>query len=88
MLTVFNKRELIITFDMKKQYEIREILSDNGIEYSVRTVNRGSSSPVAFGIREDAGTYGMDIARMYEYIIYVKKADLEKAGYLIRSNGL
>ncbi len=88
MFTIFNRRELAITFDMKKQYEIRECLSSNGIEYRVRTVNRGSSSPVAYGVREEAGTFGMDLAKMYEYIIYVKKADLEKARYLIRSNGL
>lgn len=84
MLTIFNKRELAITFDMKKQYEIRECLSANGIEHSIRTVNRASAAPVAFGVREELGSFGMDMAKMYEYIIYVKKADLEKARYLIK----
>ena len=39
MLTIFNRRELIVTMDMKRQAEVREILAQNGIDYDVKTVN-------------------------------------------------
>lgn len=40
MITIFNRRELLITFDMQKQGEIRRILSHGGIDYTVKVVNR------------------------------------------------
>ena len=32
MLTFFNRRELIVTMDMKRQAQVREILAQNGID--------------------------------------------------------
>lgn len=33
MITIFNRKELITTFDMKKQADVRNILKDNDIDY-------------------------------------------------------
>lgn len=85
MITVFNRRELISTFDMRKQAEIRSILSDNGIEYHVKTINRKSPSPAGAGSRGYTGTYGEKTDMAYEYVIYVKKEDYENASYLTGS---
>lgn len=84
MITLFNRKELTVTFDMNEQTRVRTILAGEGIEYSVKTVSRLSSSPFSAGSRVRTGTYGQSTDAMTEYIIYVKKADYEKATELIR----
>ena len=39
MITVFNRKELIVTMEMNRQAEVRDILSKNNIEYIIKTVN-------------------------------------------------
>lgn len=74
-----NQKELLITWDMAEQSRIREILASHGIEYKVRTVNtcRGGNA------RARTGVAGIRTDAMYQYYIYVKKCDYEKAGFLI-----
>ena len=83
MITVFNRKELIVTFDMKEQSRIRTLLVEGGIDYSVKTVNRLSASPFSAGSRARTGTYGHNTEAMIEYVIYVKKADYERANRAI-----
>ena len=47
MLTIFNRKELITTMDMQRQFNIRSVLSANGIAYTVRTENLQGSSALA-----------------------------------------
>lgn len=84
MITVLNRKELAITFDMKEQARVRNLLADHNIDYDIKTVNRMSPSPVAAGARSRTGTFGQSQDTMYEYIIYVHKNDYEKALHLIR----
>lgn len=84
MITIFNRKELFLTFDMQEQVRIRNILADNNIDYIIKTVNRMSPSPFAAGSRSRVGTFGQDISAMYKYVFYVHKEDYEKAKYLIR----
>ena len=84
MITIFNRKELYITFDMKEQARIRNILSMNKIDYIIKTVNCMSASPMAAGSRSRVGTYGQNQNYMCEYKIYVHKTDYEKAAYLMR----
>ena len=79
MITIFNRKELAITYDMKEQARIRDILADNNIDYDIKTVNRMSPSPMAAGTRTRMGSLGQSQNEMYEYIIYVRKEDYEKA---------
>ena len=79
MLTIFNRKELTVTYDMKEQSRIRTLLAGEGIDYSVKTVNRLSASPFSDGSRVRTGTYGQNTETMTEYIIYVKKTDYERA---------
>lgn len=85
MLTVLNRKELISTFDIQIQAEVRNILAQNGIEYTYKTVNRRKSSPFfTGGTRVSTGTYGENLSLMNEYTIFVVKDDYDKAKYLIR----
>ena len=80
MLTIFNRRELAVTMDMQRQAEIRNILSDHGVQYLVRTHSSGGSS---FGSRGRMGSFGLEPALTYEYKIYVHKDDYARALALI-----
>lgn len=83
MITVFNRRQVFVTYDMKKQAQIREILAANGIDYYVKTVNRQSSSALGGSDRARTGTLGQRLDLAYEYIFYVRKVDFERARNLI-----
>lgn len=84
MITIFNRKELITTFDMKKQADVRNILKGNDIDYDIRTINRKSPSPMAAGSRARTGTFGERLEFEYEYTIFVKKTDYDTACYLIK----
>jgi len=84
MLHIFNRKELLTTFDMKQQAAVREKLAAHHIDYDIKTQNRSSASTVAVGNRSQLGTLGQNINNMYTYIIYVKKKDYETAARLIR----
>lgn len=79
MITIFNRKELLSTFNMQEQGEIKEILVQNNIDYSTKIINRKSPSPFAPGMRSTVGTFGERLEFEYEYVIYVKKTDYEKA---------
>ena len=79
MITIFNRKEVCITYDMKKQAEIREILNTKGIKYTFKVTDRCGSS-----LR--AGAWGTRMNERCEYKIYVHKDDYEEALHLIRKN--
>jgi len=79
MIHIFNRRELLTTSRMEQQAKVRDILAANGIEYRVRVKsNTGGMS------RSRTVLPGTRMEAMYQYYIYVKKEDHEKARYLIR----
>lgn len=80
MITVFNRKELIITMEMKRQAEVRDILSQNGIAYAVKTTNLHAAG----NMRGRTGSFGINPDYSYEYKIYVHKNDFERAAYLIK----
>ncbi len=83
MITIFNRKELLITYDMKIQSEVRTILRDHKIKYDVKVRNLLSPSPMHSGSRAHTGAHGVDLTKSYEYKIYVKKTDYERAMNLI-----
>ena len=78
MITVWNRKELLCTFDIQKQAEIRQILADAGIDYKTTVRGRGLME----GRR--MGTLGEKQEWNTEYIVYVKKDDWERAKALFR----
>lgn len=83
MLTIFNRRELTITYNMKRQSEIRDLLAQNGVEYSVKAIGRKSASPFAAGARARMGTMGENLQAANEYVIYVNKSDYSRASAIM-----
>ena len=79
VVNLLNRRELILTQSMERQAEIRSILSANGIDYLIKTINL----PNQWGHRSSLGIHS-DCT--YEYKIYVHKKDYEKADYLIKQS--
>ena len=69
MITIFNRKELIITYDMAIQSKARDILASNNIDYFIKVRN---VHPYALNLRS------------YEYKIYVHKNDYEQGCYLIK----
>ena len=83
MITVFNRRELLITMDMGMQSRVREILSANGIDYTIKVTNLQNSS-IFENKRGRFGSFGINQDYSYEYKIYVHKKDYDFALKLIR----
>ena len=83
MITIFNRKELLITYDMKRQAEFRNVLSANGIDYKVKTINLQSASVIGSS-RARTGSYGINQNNSCEYKIYVHKKDYENALKLIK----
>ena len=82
MIHIFNRRELIITGDLREVNNIRELLLANRIEYLVKDFNRRTANSVGAGrARTSAFTLGRN---QEQYVIYVHKEDLEYAKYLLR----
>ncbi|MBU3877611.1 hypothetical protein HGO97_017550 [Faecalicatena sp. AGMB00832] len=84
MITVMNRKELIATYDMRVQSEVRDLLAHNHIDYQVKVVNRKSSSPIGPGMRAYTGTMGEKLDMEGEYIIYVKKDEYDAAWEVIK----
>lgn len=83
MITVFNRKELIITMEMNRQAQVRDILSQNGIDYTVKTTNP-ETAPILGDRRGYTCSFGINPDYSYEYKIYVHKKDYEKAAALIK----
>lgn len=82
MITIFNRKELVSTFDMQKQGNIRQVLAQNKIDYNVKIINRESPSSFLTRGRTTIGTYGKKSET--EYVIYVRKLDFETAVAAVR----
>lgn len=79
MIHMFNRKELLTTVSMEQQSRVRDILAANGIDYRVRVKsNTGGMS------RSRTVIPGTRMELVYQYYIYVKKDDYEKACFLIR----
>ena len=83
MITIFNRKELLITTDLNYQSNIRSILSDNGIDYTIKATNLQCSS-ILYNKRGRFGSFGINQNYSYEYKIYVHKKDYEQAYCLIK----
>ena len=76
MIHIFNRKELLLTTSMERQASVRDVLAANNILYQVRT-----SSNIS---RSRGMIPGMRMDMLYQYHIYVKRSDYEKAKYLMK----
>ena len=79
MICLFNRKELLTTVSMEQQAKVREVLAANGIEYRVRARNNTGGLS-----RSRTVIPGMKQELLYQYYIYVKRSDYEKAKFLTR----
>ena len=83
MMTIFTRKELLVTSDLKRQGDVRGLLSINGIEYQVKVTNRQNAA-ILGSSRARTGSFAMNTDLSYEYKIYVHKRDYENALSVIR----
>ena len=76
MIHLFNRKELLLTSSMERQARVRDMLAANKIPYLVRTSSNISRSQ---GVMP-----GMRMDMLYQYRIYVKRSDYEKAKFLLK----
>ena len=81
MITIFNRKELAATYDVRRQAQFREALAAAGIDYRIRVIDRGGASLS----RARTGSFGQDPARQIQYILYVHKTDFQWAQAVLRS---
>ena len=65
MLTIFNRRELMTTCSMQEQSRVRDILSQNHIDYRVKAVNPSARSTFAASGRARTGGFGVNMDCAY-----------------------
>lgn len=82
MMNLLNRKEIYLTYSMNEQSKIRNILSQNNIEYYIKTIIE-CLLHLLIGNKKQAGSYGQSTDLNYEYIIYVHKKDYEQAKYAI-----
>ena len=75
MIHIFNRKELLMTYDQREVNNLRELLLANRIDYRIKIVN----STMGAG-RNRVGT----LRRQEQQIVYVHKQDWEYAMYLLR----
>ena len=81
MITVFNRKELLVTGDPSALNRAELILNEHGIDYKIRLDGQlGGNPPGAGRMRGLSQTLKQSI-----YRIYVKKDAYEYASYLIRN---
>lgn len=83
MISIFNRKELRITYSMKEQSDIRYALANSKIEYQIKTINRMSASVFSSGSRARSGSFGQNKDLDIEYIFYVRKVDYDNAKFAI-----
>ena len=78
MITIFNRREVCLTFDVHKLAKTRETLSSHGIDYKIKSFTCGGNH---FGRNSRAriGNFGINVEYGPEYAVFVKKEDYEEA---------
>ena len=82
MITILNRKELIITMDLNLYNKVKEALATERILFTTKVTNILDSSPFS-PHRDRTGTFAMNQNAQYEYKIYVHKDDYEKARNLL-----
>ena len=82
MIHLFNRKELLMSYDLRQVNDLRELLRANRIDYYVKAV----SSRTPFAMSEArARTASFGPARNLErYTVYVRKTDYDRVLYLLR----
>ena len=82
VITIFNRKELTVTFSMEQQANIRDLLAASNIRYYVKVFNTiAHGSPRGY-----MGSFGINMDAAYEYTFYVHRDDYEMACAVLAGN--
>lgn len=76
MIHLFNRREILFTYDLDLLYRVKDTLHQNGIRYIVRS-NSFNQLGRSHGIPAINHNFN------FEYKVYVHRKDFEKAKYIL-----
>ena len=82
MIHIFNRRELLVSYDLRQVSDLRELLRASRIDYFVKVAGPRSADSLGAG-RSRVYSFGHDRAPQ-RYTVYVHKADWEYAMHLLR----
>lgn len=86
MITIFNRKEVITTYDVEKYANTRDDLRDAGIEIKIRVKRTGYNKyPTGKGSGVGRGTLFGRKHNGLEYTIYVKETDYNRAVHIIHN---
>ena len=83
MIHLFNRAEVLITYDLARFNEARDALASAGIDYRFRTKDLTSPSVFSGGSRSRSGNFAINQAAQVEYKLYVRREDRDRAEHLI-----
>ena len=84
MITFFNRKELLMSYDLRQVNDLREILRANRIDYYVKASY--SRSPFSGPAGRTRSAYFGSGSQQERFTVYVHKADYDRALYLLREN--
>ena len=79
MLTIFNRAELLITYDLARFCQVRDALEAAGIDYTYKTRDQTSPTLTAAGSRERFGNANIRHSAQIEYRLFVHRDQLDWA---------
>lgn len=80
MITIFNRKELLITYGIQKQSKVRTVLQNNGIKYIVKVLNLRSPSPLSIF----CDFYNLNLTLLSKGVRLKMSNDIRLKGYLCR----
>ena len=87
VLTVFNRREVLVTFSSDEFARAREALAHAQINYVLRIVNLESAKGWGPDRRSTYGSLGMNQQYTKQYVLFVHKRDYVEAERVLASAG-
>ncbi len=84
MIHFFNRKELLMTYDLRQVNDIREILRANRIDYHVKA--SCSRSPFSSPAGRTRLAYFGPGSQQERFVVYVHKADYDRVQYLLREH--
>ena len=82
MITIFNRKELLMSYDLRQVNNLRELLRANQIDYHVKASY--SRSPFSTPAGRTRSPYYGSVRQQERYTVYVHKTDWDRAMYLLR----
>ena len=86
MITIFNRASVYIGRDMKEFARVRQTLAQEQIGYTYKVKNQMGQWTGSGTLRCRTGSLGQDSSLQYEYEVFVRSKDRDKAMYLLRKN--